>query len=419
MNLLRTSFFNGIAVGIRMLTALLLNKILAIYVGPTGYAVIGQFQNIVSMLTVFVTGGMANGVTKYTAEYFADAPRQQRLWGTAATITATGAALAVVFVLLFRHTLAMRVLRNDAYTGIFLWLAVSLLFLGLNTLLLSILNGKKDVGRYLSANIAGSLVSLAVTGLMAWQLGLYGALVALSINQSLAFFVTLFLCWRASWFVPGRWVGWFDVSAAKKLAKFAIMGVTTAIATPVSLILIRNHLRASFGWDAAGYWDAMSRISTIYLSLVTTTLSLYYLPRISEIGTRIALRREIFHVFRHAVPITAMISLTIFLFRHLIIRLLFTPKFLPMEQLFAFQLIGDVVKIASWVIAFVMIGRAMARWFIVTELLASINYWLLVIVFTNYIGFQGVTLAYLVNYTLYFAIVSYIVLGSKAPTAVG
>lgn len=83
MTLLKTSALNGIAVGVRMLTALGLNKVLAYSVGPSGYAVIGQFQNFVSMLTTFASGAINTGVTKYTAEYSDDEARQRMVWRTA------------------------------------------------------------------------------------------------------------------------------------------------------------------------------------------------------------------------------------------------------------------------------------------------------------------------------------------------
>ena len=67
MTLIRTSLLNGIAVVIKMLTLLSINKVLAIYVGPVGYAALGQFQNAVQMITTFASGAINTGVTKYTA----------------------------------------------------------------------------------------------------------------------------------------------------------------------------------------------------------------------------------------------------------------------------------------------------------------------------------------------------------------
>lgn len=45
MNLLKTSFLSSIATVIKILTGFIVNKVLAIYVGPAGIAQIGQLQN--------------------------------------------------------------------------------------------------------------------------------------------------------------------------------------------------------------------------------------------------------------------------------------------------------------------------------------------------------------------------------------
>ncbi|MGE4416327.1 MAG: O-antigen translocase, partial [Marinobacterium sp.] len=80
MTLIKTSLLNGIAVVIKMLTLLGLNKILAIYVGPAGYAALGQFQNAVQMITTLASGAINTGVTKYTAEYHEDEAKQHAVW---------------------------------------------------------------------------------------------------------------------------------------------------------------------------------------------------------------------------------------------------------------------------------------------------------------------------------------------------
>ena len=69
MNLIRTSLLNGVAVLIKMIALLGINKVLAVYVGPAGYAAVGQFQNAVQMITTCASGAINTGVPNYTAEY--------------------------------------------------------------------------------------------------------------------------------------------------------------------------------------------------------------------------------------------------------------------------------------------------------------------------------------------------------------
>ncbi|WP_151802439.1 oligosaccharide flippase family protein, partial [Acinetobacter guillouiae] len=85
MNLLKTSVLNGVAVLIKTATMFLLNKVLAVYVGPAGYAAIGQFQNFIQMVTTFAGSAINNAVIKYTAEYYDDENKQRAIWKTAGT----------------------------------------------------------------------------------------------------------------------------------------------------------------------------------------------------------------------------------------------------------------------------------------------------------------------------------------------
>lgn len=400
MTLIKTSLLNGIAVVIKMLTLLGLNKILAIYVGPAGYAALGQFQNAVQMITTLASGAINTGVIKYTAEYHEDEAKQQAIWRTAGTISLVGSLLIAVMVVAFNRTLGGWFLKDESLGSVFVWFAASLILFVFNALLLAILNGKKEIQRYVTANIAGSLFAFAVTTVMAIQLGLYGALVALAIYQSLSFFTTLWLIRNTNWFKLSYFFGG-DVDSAKKLGKFTAMALTSAVCVPLSHILIRNHLGETLGWEAAGYWEAMWRLSAAYLMLITMTLSVYYLPKLAELQDPLDIKREILQGYKIILPVSAACGLAIYSLRSTIIELLFTSEFSGMEVLFAWQMLGDTLKIGGWILAYLMLGKAMVKLFIFSEILFSTMFYGLVIFFSDLIQLKGVAVAYAVNYLLY------------------
>jgi PST family polysaccharide transporter len=401
VTLLKTSALNGIAVAVRMLTALGLNKVLAYSVGPSGYAVIGQFQNFVSMLTTFASGAINTGVTKYTAEYSDDEARQRMVWRTAGSIAVWCTGLSTVVIVILHRQLALWLLNDSRFGTVFIWLGATLGLLALNSLLLAILNGKKEIKRYVTVTIAGSLVGLLVTGSLAMLGGLYGALVALAINQSIVVFVTLFLCYRAPWFRLKDLWGAIDPQVARNLGKYTLMALTSAAVVPVSQILIRNQLADSFGWEAAGHWQAVSKISELYLMLLVSTLSLYYLPRLAEIKAAQELKKEILSTYRIVLPATLLGAAAIYFLRDFITLTLFAPSFLPMRDLFLWQVVGDIMKIGSWILAYVMIGQSLTRAYIVTEVMFSGGLVLLVWIATKFYGLQGAPMAYATCYGLY------------------
>ena len=402
MTLVKTSLLNAIAVIIKIFTLLGVNKVLAIYVGPSGYAVLGQFQNVIQMVTTFASGAVNTGVTKYTAEYQEDENKQRLVWRTAGTIVFFCSLISALLIVIFREQFSEWFLASEQYGGVFAWFAISLLFLTLNALLLAILNGKKAIGLYVIANISGSIFSLLITSILTIKFGLYGALVGLAVYQSLAFFVTIFLCSKTSWFRVKYIFGRVDKTIAKNLGKYVAMAFTSAICVPLSHILVRNYLGTNFSWEIAGYWEAMWRLSAAYLMLVTATLSVYYLPRLSELNCVKKIRKEISYGYMYLLPMSLFSSCIIYILRDFIIIFLFSENFEPMRILFAWQLIGDTLKIASWILSFLMLSKAMYKLFIVSEIVFSFGFVVLTRICTSYIGFEGVAMAHALNYAIYF-----------------
>ncbi len=140
--------------------------------------------------------------------------------------------------------------------------------------------------------------------------------------------------------------------------------------------------------------------------IVTTALSTYYLPRLSEITSKQELKKEILQGYKILLPIVIACGLVIYLLRDFIIYLLFSDSFSPMKPLFTWQIIGDVFKIASWLLAYVMLAKAMTKTFIISEVMFSISFILLSYLFISLMnsGTIGATYAYCLNYLLYFIV---------------
>lgn len=409
MTLLRTSFFNGVAVVVKMATLLGLNKLLAMYVGPDGYAAIGNFQNAAQMINTIASGAIQTGVVKYTAEYNHDKKQQLAVWRTTGTIALIGSALTGILIVLLSKEISCWLLKSKDYQNVFIWLAVGLLFSTINSMLLAILNGKKQIVKYVICNIAGSLFSLLVTGVLAMRYGLFGALTALGVYSAFSFVVTVLVCRNTDWFQIKSLFGRLDTTVVKKLGKYTAMALTTAACVPISHIFVRRHLTDTLGSEAGGYWEGIWRISSAYLMLVTNTLSLYYLPRLSEIKTVNEIKKEIICGYKLILPVTVFCSLTIYLMRDTIISIVFTPKFLAMRELFALQMVGDSLKIGSWILAYLMLGKAMVWVFVISEIVFAFGFYFLACACTSVYGLVGVTLAHAINYGVYWIVIAILI----------
>jgi len=74
---------------------------------------------------------------------------------------------------------------------------------------------------------------------------------------------------------------------------------------------------------------------------------------------------------------------------------------MPMVELFKWQLIGDVIKISSWLLSYLMLAKAMTQLYVYTEIIFSAIFVYLSISFIDRFGLIGVTYAFCLNYVLY------------------
>jgi len=417
MTLLKTSALNGIAVLTRVGTALLLNKILALHVGPTGYAVIGQFQSVVGMVIGLASGAVGTGVTKYTAEYHAQPQRQLEVWRTGLKMGLAASVAGALVLLLLREPLAGWLLADRAYASVFVWLAFALVLMLANGLMLAIMNGKKAVGAFVGANIVGSLINAAASVILVLSHGLYGALVALCIGQALAAFATAWM-FRRTCAIPWTelW-GDFDSTVAKRLAGFALMAAVSAVAVPTSQVIIRDHLAGTLGWHTAGLWQALWKISDMHLLLLTNTLVAYFLPRFAELPAGPELRREVLRAYRFVLPLVAATAGAIYFLREPLVRGMLSAEFVPLTEALGWQLLGDGMKICSWVAGYTMISHARTTLFITTEIAFSLMLVLTTMAGAAYGGLAGTSLAYAATYAVYWLLMFAVLMQfTRAPT---
>lgn len=401
VDIVKVFSFTAISTIVKMLTGLISVKFVALIIGPTGIALLGQLNNFSSIILTLACGGINNGVTKYLAEPENDVDVVRDLLSTALKITVYCSAFCGIILLLFNKLLSELVLLTPDYGYVFVVFGVTILLYALNMLITSILNGFKEFKQFVKVNIVGSIIGLIITLFLVYFFELRGALISAVTFQSVMFFVSLWMVRKLPWLSFSMFKEKFSTIIAKKYFKYSLMTFVTAATVPVSQLLLRGYVISEISVVEAGWWEGMNRISNMYLMVITTSLSVYYLPKLSEIQDKFELRSEIFRAYKFILPVITVGFLVVYFARVLIIRVLFTPDFISMSDLFLWQLIGDFFKISSWLLAFLMVAKAMTRMFIFTEVLFSVLLVGLGYYFVMYNGIVGLTQAYAINYFIY------------------
>ena len=403
MNIVRAGFYSSIATAARLIAGLVIVKLVAWLAGPEGVGKLGQFMSLMSLLAVLAGGGISAGIVKYVAEYRHDAQRLSRLLAAALWYACCASVLMGCAALLMSHQLSLWLLGDTRYENLIRVLAVAQLGIALANYILAVINGFMDVRRLAFIQVLGSVLSVVLAlGLSHW-LHLYGALLALVAGQLLLLVVGLPAWRRSPYFQRGMLRMHFDREMSLKLAAFSVMTLTSALLLPLINIAVRNHLALQFGWGQVGYWQAVSKVSDAYLLFLTTAINIYYLPKLAATHDRASLVSELRNAYRYLLPTVVMLALFVYAMRGWVTRLLFSVDFASANALYAPQLLGDVLKIASFMLSYLMLAKAMTRLFVISECVFALSYLALVYVFTASFGLIGAMYAFAVNYLFYLA----------------
>lgn len=392
---------NALATLVKMLTGFVSVKVVAVLIGPAGIALLGQLNNFSTIFLTLSTGGIYSGITKYIAENAGSQKKINIFLRTSVWITVVLSCACALILIIGSGYFSRIILKDDSYQSIMVVFGLTIIMYSLNGLASAIINGYKLFKDYVKINIGSSIVGLLFVVAFANFYGLYGALLATVTYQSVVFIITVLVCARHPWFKKVNLLGRFNFLASKRLAQFSLMALVSAATVPVSQLIVRGLLTTHTSIHDAGIWEGMNRISGMYLMVITSSLAVYYLPRLAEIKTKAELRNEIFSIYKFVLPFLFISTTLIYLFRHLVIRILFNDDFIGMEHFFIYQLAGDFFKIGSWLLAYQMLAKSMTRMFILTEILFSVSLIIFSMLFIATKGAVGASMAYCINYLLY------------------
>lgn len=401
MDLKTTTLWSALSTIIRMLAGIISVKFVAYIVGPSGVALIGQLQSFISITNSGANMGMGQGTIKYLSEDRKDKIKHQKIVSSSFFVTVFCSIIISTVILVFYNTIGNYLFKTNDFDFIIIILALSLSFYAVQQILTQALNGYQEIKKLIVAKIVTSIIGLIFTLLLVYIAGVEGALLALVITQIIGFIVLIYFSLKSSWFKKEMFFSGYDKETLKRLFKYSLMTFVSVILLNVRQIYLRDYVIENLSANAAGHWQAIWKISEIYLTVITFSLSIYYLPKLSSVNDKQTLKKEIFKGYKLLLPVVFVLSILMYLFRDLIILILFSKEFNPVRDLFLYQLIGDVLKIASWLLSFMMIAKAMTKEFLITEVVSISLFLILSLCFFNNYGILGLTYAYAINYAIY------------------
>ncbi len=393
---------NSFSVALKIGIGLITSKILAIFVGPSGMALIGNLRNFLTSLENISTLGFQNGIVKYVAENEKSRLELQKIVSTV-FITLIGSALFISGILFCTAWYWNEKIfgNNTEYLIVFKVLAFVLPTYGLSIFFVALINGLGRFKKVIGINIIGNIFGLLTSIFLIVQFKTVGALMAIIIAPALLFFITLYLVQKEIQFFQFIKLETFDFKVLKNLSSYSLMTLVSSVFGPFVFLAIRNHIIQNLGIEQAGYWETITRISSYYLMFISAILSIYFLPKLSKAQNDQETKSIFLKYYKYILPIFVFALLIIYFARFFVVQLLFTKEFLPVANLFFWQLLGDILKVCALILGYQFFAKRKTLMFILTEFFSLSVLYFSSLYFIKEFQIEGVVMAYAFDNLVY------------------
>lgn len=403
--LFKVAHLNSATIVTKIIAGILTSKAIAVFIGVEGMALIGNLRNFLSAAQSVSILGFYNGVVKTIAKVKNDSVKLSQTLSTAYYLCFFSTVI-VSFLCYYNADFVNSLLfSNFNYAYIIKIMALALPFYALNMMSFSIMNGFSNYKMLLIISIIGQILGLLVTLLLIYENNIDGALIAAVVAPSLIFLITLVGIINRRNLMTYIKTDHISFDVLKSFGPYAAMALVTAIALPLISICIRNYIISEVGIKEAGYWEAMNRISNYYLMFITSIITLYIVPRFSEIDSKAEFRKEVFGFYKSVMPIFGLGLILLYFLKPFIVPLIFSKEFQPVEDLFFWQLLGDFIKVLTLVIAYQFLAKKMFTHFIIIEVFLVTMLYFSSVYLIDEFGVKGAVIGHFISYLMHYGIV--------------
>lgn len=399
--LIKVSSFTTVSTFIKIVATFISAKVLAVFTGPAGVAMLGQLTNFITILIQVATAATGTGIVKLTGEFKENKTALKKVIDTSFTINLVFSVVVLIGILLFQNQLTLFVFNDLKYKWLLYFVAIGTPFIAINNFILSVISGLQHFKKYVIINICASIISVLLTVLLVYFYTINGALLAYILTQSCIFFVSLFYSKSVQW--KENITFQIDKTILKKLSHFSLYVIVSAFCFPFAQILVRNLIIDHLGIDTAGIWEGTNRISSMYLLLISSAIGVYFFPKISNLKTIQEVNEELSFALKIFLSATIIAGLLTFLFQDFIIYIALTKKFLPINEILYIQIIGDIFLIAKMLFSMVLLSRDKTKIMMFSEIIfTSIYIGLNFIFISEFQSLKSIIWAYPIYTFLYF-----------------
>ena len=386
---------SGMVTFLNALRVFVVNKLLAMFLPPSAFACVGQFMNFMTMGQATSSLALQNGWVSLSAQNKDNLEQLKGVWrgGFRLTTFASIATFAVALVLCFTVPL------ESFFPGIHPRLVQAAIIFALpgvfatniSTITASVMNGLGHYRRWALINMVSSLWQMLWVAFFLYS----GRLSVLSIVATQSVVAGIFAAQIAS-------RAGFSLREIRKSAldirvpwlSYALMGIVPMLLSPVVLTFMRQTVGDNLGWDAAGIWQGIWKISDFLTAFFSAILGVIILPRVSAKMTKSEFWGMFRPIFLKTMLLALVAVLILYFGRSLLVAVMLSSSYAGAADYLPVQLLGDFFRVGGWALGLVLIVRRETKKFLTLEICSELVLALSTYAFVKLYEFNGPMMAY-------------------------
>ncbi|OXB05319.1 O-antigen translocase [Flavobacterium plurextorum] len=398
-----TSIFGGVQI-FTILISIIRSKFIALFIGSAGIGIVGLLTSTIGVVASITNFGLGTSAVRDVSAANAEEDKTRisiittvlKYW-----VWVTG-ILGMIVVILLSPILSQVTFGNSSYIYPFILISVTLLFNQLNTGQLAILQGMQKLQYLAKASLSGNFLGLITTLPLYYFFGVKGIVPAMIIASIISFCISWHFSNKntiKSVTLPRNQI----YSEGKHMLKMGFMISLNGLLVSATAYLIQIFINSRGGVEQVGLFTAGFSIINVYVGLIFTAMATDYFPRLSSVSHSNELCKKVINQQAEiSILILGPIIMVFLVFIKLVILLLYSHKFFPIEEMVLWLALAVFFKAAAWSIGFILLAKGASKVFFWNDLAGNL-YMLFLDILGYYLwGLTGLGISFFVGYTLYF-----------------
>jgi PST family polysaccharide transporter len=401
--ILKSSTIIGGSSVVNVLMGIVRVKVNAVLLGPGGMGLIGLYNSIYQ-----IAGTVSNlGINSSGVRQIADAAgtgNQTRIAHTITTLRRMALFLGLTGALglfLLRKPVCKMTFGNLEHASEVGVLALAVLFGAVSGGQGALIQGMRRMGDLARESIYGAVLGTIISAAIIYFLRERGivisfvAVAAMSILSSWWYarkirVERVTLKWKELW------------EEVRRLLALGLVLTASGLIVAGGGYLTRLMIVRQFGLDEAGFFQSASALSIVYAGFILQAMGADFYPRLTAVAKdHSACNRLVNEQAEIGLLLSVPGILATLTFAPLVIHVFYSAKFGPAVEILRWQILGILLRVASWPMAFIMLAKELKKMFFWTELIFGGLYVGLTYCCLKVWGLAGAGIAFFAGYLVY------------------